>query len=501
MASRTPALQTDSQPRARTKSLRPLPVLGVLVLIVLLVGGGWVHQTMSDGLTPAAQRGDAATVNSILRWWPDPNRPDIHGEAPLPAAVKSHHFDIAESLLRAGADPNGKIYHGSNSMLTEAISQGQFTLAHDLIAHGAKINPPSGDSPLAAAIGASSTGTGGEAAQMVNSLLSHGADVNPSSGPTPLLVAARMGRPDLIQMLVSHGAKADSGESGNRALIAAALGSSAEAWNLLWKLGARPNGHDAGWARGWAKLCLDSGWVARLKSASIDIDAGAATHAPTALILSLADAPRVRALLQLGASPETQAMGGDTALILAGQGGSPETIPLLLAHGAHIDERGFSGTTALLEATDQYKTDTVRVLLAAGANPNAVNNQGVTGLMNAVKNGDLSSLDMLLARRANPNAADNVHGWTPLMLAIQTGHPALVPVLLSHGTQVNARDAAGETALFIAARRPDPEPTAALLQAGADRNIPNNQGATPLQEADRLHHAKVAALLKEAGGH
>ncbi|HLV80546.1 MAG TPA: ankyrin repeat domain-containing protein, partial [Chthonomonadaceae bacterium] len=458
--------------------LRQALLIGlILVLALLLMGAGRYRQMASEDLTPAAQRGDTAAVRSCLLWRPDPNTPDRNGEAPLPAAVKYRHFDTAGVLLRAGADPNGKILRGSgNSLLTEAIMQGQFAFANDLIAHGAKVNPDTGEPPISAALEAPAAGTANAAAQqMLTTLLAHGASVNPSTSPAPLQAAAHAGRPDLVKMLAERGARVDAGgDSGNSLLIEAGLGGSGAVWDQFRQMGARPDGHDPGWAQVWAQDCLDADWARRLQAAHISVNAGGTagqiSRSRTALMLSVADARRVRALLSLGADLELRTEGGNTALNLAAQKGSQEAIGLLLAHGARIEERGYDGATALAAAASLDRPDVVAALLAAGANPNAADAQGETPLLDEARTGDLRAAQLLLARGADPNAVERAHGWTPIMVAIQSGHPDLIPLLLSKGAHVNTRDKAGETALFLAARRPDTTPVEPLLHAGADVN-------------------------------
>ena len=52
--------------------------------------------------------------------------------------------------------------------------------------------------------------------------------------------------------------------------------------------------------------------------------------------------------------------------------------------------------------------------------------------------GDVELVEMLIANDADVNARD-VHGYTPLLLAIQEGNTDIAKVLIANGADVNAR--------------------------------------------------------------
>jgi len=54
--------------------------------------------------------------------------------------------------------------------------------------------------------------------------------------------------------------------------------------------------------------------------------------------------------------------------------------------------------------------------------------------------GDVELVEMLIENGADVDARD-VHGYTPLILAIQAGHTDIAKVLVTHGADVNARAA------------------------------------------------------------
>jgi ankyrin repeat protein len=69
-------------------------------------------------------------------------------------------------------------------------------------------------------------------------------------------------------------------------------------------------------------------------------------------------------------------------------------------------------------------------------------------------------------------------GLLPLQIAVSTGNPDLVNLLLTSGAEVNARSAKGDTALMRAAAEGKAGIVELLLQRGADPTIKDNNGET-----------------------
>lgn len=106
------------------------------------------------------------------------------------------------------------------------------------------------------------------------------------------------------------------------------------------------------------------------------------------------------------------------------------------------------------------------------------------------KRGNTEVVDWLLDKGADVNLADD-DGYTPLMLAAQYGHAAVVKRLLKKGANAKARTRTGHTALTLVWGT-DGKVVPMLIKAGADPNARNNDGESPLLVA--AHHDSTDAI-------
>ena len=73
-------------------------------------------------------------------------------------------------------------------------------------------------------------------------------------------------------------------------------------------------------------------------------------------------------------------------------------------------------------------------------------------------------------------------------------------MLISHGADVNAKNAWSMTALMYTVWNNNaPNIARLLIEAGADVNAQDNQGKTALMLAEESHSTDVIELLKSAG--
>lgn len=148
----------------------------------------------------------------------------------------------------------------------------------------------------------------------------------------------------------------------------------------------------------------------------------------------------VKALLDLGASPNAQAEDLDTPWLLAGAEGRTEMLRAMLAHEPDLTVRNRYGGNALIPACERAHVDTVRFLLDNTAiDVDHVNNLGWTCLLEAVILGDggpdhQAVVRLTLAAGAGPDLADS-DGVTPLAHARQRGQNAVAALLEAAGAK------------------------------------------------------------------
>lgn len=151
---------------------------------------------------------------------------------------------------------------------------------------------------------------------------------------------------------------------------------------------------------------------------------------------------------------------------------------------------------AVAKAAERGDVSAARELLKQGADVNAPQGDGMTALHWAAVRGDVGLTSMLLVAGANVKATTRLGAFTPLHLASQHGHAAVVSALLGARADAGAKTATGATPLHLAARAGDPEGVSRLLAAGADVNAKESAyGQTPLMIAAGLDRAEAVTLL------
>ena len=224
---------------------------------------------------------------------------------------------------------------------------------------------------------------------------------------------------------------------------------------------------------------------------------------PLAEAVKVANAEIVTMLLDAGADPNSANEDGQTALMLAARTGDVPVATLLVQRGADVNRRErFRDQSAVMWAAAQGHAPMVAFLVSTGADLSVraratdwatqITNEprvqyrptgGLTPLLYAARAGCLDCVKAMLAAGAD-NDRPNPDGMTPMLMALDNGHPAVARYLLEQGANPHTWDWWGRTPLYVAVTMrggPDshagprpPESLAlieALLVAGVNPNV------------------------------
>ncbi|HXV23259.1 MAG TPA: ankyrin repeat domain-containing protein [Alphaproteobacteria bacterium] len=145
------------------------------------------------------------------------------------------------------------------------------------------------------------------------------------------------------------------------------------------------------------------------------------------------DAASVERLLNDGANVDSRAMDQATPLIEAALSGQPEIAALLLAKGADVMARNAGGFTPLHAAAYSGSVPVAELLLEKDAAlEDAANKAGVSPLIVAAEEDHLAMVELLIARGADVGQPER-NGYTPLTRAFWKGHSDIVRALKRHG--------------------------------------------------------------------
>jgi uncharacterized protein len=377
----------------------------------------------------------------------------------------------AVEWLEAGASPAGTNAPTAICLALARAEGGRAALerlAAATIERGAEVfaGDAEGRTALAHAVAAGSTA-------LVRALLDRGVDAN---------VRDRHGRTPLFDALALP---AERAEALVRMLIAAGANPEVAAVNGETPLGlalARPDTELRRWLN-WPQWKLPR---RRLRGA--DLPAAAAAG----------DVAAIDKLLDLGVPIGAVDAQGATALLRAAGCGHAAVVRRLLDRGADPAQAAPSGATALSAAVTARREATVSALLEHGVPVDSCLPTGGTPLMIAAALGFSEIVARLLAHGAAVNASDE-RGTRALHAAAQFAFRSSetdssrrsIQLLLEHGAEVDATNAAGQTALLLLlGGSADPgsgsdqkhllELLPLFLFAHADLDIQDERGVGPL---------------------
>jgi ankyrin repeat protein len=454
---------------------------------------------------------------AFISWMRQLPASDI-GYTPLMYAAQGGHADVAQLLLRKGANVNDT-NRGGETALGIAVFRSNVPVMTLLVTAGARVE----SRHLAVAVP-------GGTEETVTFLLQHGANPNaayvpsPSyKGPTPalLIVAVRRGDPAIVRLLLEAGANRDVRDAtGWNALRWAKNGKSQEVVDLLERVGLRDGGEadDALLAAVWKK---DVEAVrTRLEARADPNTRDSRGVTPLVIAARNGDVDAVDLLLRAGADPSGATPHDATPLIGAARQGHVPVIERLLAAGADVRHRDRIMETALYTAANWRREAAVRTLLAANADPNdgSLRVAALRGNISIARllldggadpardplvlyeaaRGGSDEVVMLLLERGARARPDKDQESTPLHRAASFCGPEVLRALIARGADPNAREGGGgSTPLVYAALNGRLDNVRVLLAAGADPNARASDGKTILQHASG--HPEVEQELRRAG--
>ena len=155
--------------------------------------------------------------------------------------------------------------------------------------------------------------------------------------------------------------------------------------------------------------------------------------------------------------------------------------------------------TALVYAAADGNASKVAELLSKGVRVEA-REQGFTPLLVAAQSGHIEVCELLLAAGSDVGEMMPNTQSTPLHFAAIYGHERIIQLLLSHKADINSRSKTKATPLHCASQEGHLASVLTLLQAGADPLLADNYGYLPIHLATQLNHHKVVRILIEEGG-
>jgi ankyrin repeat protein len=459
--------------------------LAIAVVLVCAAAPAGAQVSIVD----AIKAGDATRVRGLIDKRVDVNAAQQDGTTPLHWAVDLDRPEMAQMLIRAGANVKVANRYGATPLWLASLNGNATTIAM-LLEAGADPGSANADGETALMVAARTGKT-----DAVNLLLARGANPNVKEGwrgQTALMWAAAEGHVATIAALVARGAdlKARSNAGFTALLFAAREGRIAAARALL----------EAG-------ADMNESLPVRRRGPSPAAPQTAGQPGPPA---QPAPPPEVglNAFLLAAANAHYE-----LAAMLLDRGADPNAAPqgyTALHQVSWVRKAGIAGSNnpAPQGSGNMDSLTFVRRLVGKGAQLNArvtkrpnmgvttLNSIGATPFLLAARTADAPLMKLLAELGADP-LLTNEDGSTPLMVAAGLGTNApgedpgtepevleAVKVALELGNDLNAVDKNGETAMHGAAYKHVPSVVRYLADKGARMDVwnrPNSKGWTPLK--------------------
>lgn len=426
----------------------------------LLAKGANPNASVENGFTPLMAAVECQTgvslpiVQALLAKGANVNAKTHDGRVALHAAVYTHSVPLIQALIRKGVNVNVPEEYGQTP-LERSVAMGDVAIVKLLLDAGAKLRFNKNTSPMLMV----AAGSGN--VEIAKMLLARGAQVNEKYGDgTSLLAAANAGNVEMVKLLLSKGAIVDArDQGGNTALLSAAEMGHLEAAKVLIAAGANVNAKDREGSTplSWAAISEMGQPDAPLLKFLLDhgADPNAGPEPPLYWAAKNGGSRAVQLLLDKGANPNAAGVGGTALLAVLQEGNSQRAQMMLYGFGGTMSE---AQRNTVRQASERSDTEIVRALIAHGVDVTTGPNRAA--LILAALGGNVIIVQQLLDKGAPLNITDieapvadspgdpSPQGMRPLMAAASNGHPEVVSLLLSKGSDANAKDRAGRTALM-----------------------------------------------------
>lgn len=447
-------------------------------------------------------------------------------------AAQEGHAQVVDLLLASKADAETSLQYeegeGGLGALEIAIKRGHVDAVKAFLAHrpDLKDSRTTDDvSMLAVAVDASYADIAGAElyADIAGILLSNGADpsLKNMDGIPILFDLIEHGQRDMCEALIPYLKDLDAkAPSQSTALHVAASAAKADVVAMLLqaKVSVTETAEDGSQAIHLAVHAGSTEIADMLLEAKADVNS-LLKNKVSALFLACQErhVELAQHLLTMKADPNLADADGGTCLLVCTQPGietaeQRDVLPLveaLLLNKADVAQAMPSGTTPLhvaCQRTFDGQDKVVAALLEAKAPTDAVlNTQGVTPLFLAAQEGHAAVVTQLVEHKAEINITNN-EGASPLFIAVQeckegSSHRDCVAALLAG--KADANETVEElSVLFMAVRHAQVELTELLLQSKADVNwmSEGNDNATSIAFAFCPDNKPMMAALRAAGG-
>lgn len=298
----------------------------------------------------------------------------------------------------------------------------------------------------------------------VETLLAAGVDceapvkTSRSTRSRPVHMAARLGQPEILQMLMDMGCDVNArGEAGDVAVILASRHKREDCLRVLVSAGAdlallnsagesaASVASSAGWKTGFERAVL-----AAIRSGIVPLSSDPNVFSPMMFAASCGDAASFEVLMaQPDVDVDEQDADGCSPMMVAAMEGNVDAFRALVFAGANVKLSNKRGETAIGLAQLSKKRDLFEQVMLEFALEKGMPAGGFYALHCASRRGDAAAVHHLASTGYDVNIPDG-DGYTPLMLAAREGHAAVCELLISHGARCDIKTTRGETALSMA---------------------------------------------------